>query len=165
MIPTLLLLLAGCGDPTPAPPAPAAREPRMNFPPPPPPADPLPVVRTWDDLAALDNRWAEVQGALIQVEGGKSARRIPYTYLQLDDGTLVSIGAAMPEAWSSMLRTKVALTGIVTRCLNREVSQWFTGPFIDDWDTPRVIDPAPTLLSEEVLVAQSNRVFEDCRGG
>lgn len=165
MIPTLLLLLAGCGDPTPAPPAPAPREPGMNFPPPPPPADPLPVVHTWDDLAALDNRWAEVQGALIQVEGGKSARRIPYTYLQLDDGTLVSIGAAMPEAWSEMLHTKIALTGIVTRCLNREVGQSFVGPYVDDWDTPRVIDPAPTLLGEEVLLAQSNRVFEDCRGG
>lgn len=166
MISTLLLLLAGCGSPEPTPTTPTApTAPKMNFPPPPPPADPLPVVDTWEEVRAQHNRWVELQGILVQRPGGKTPDAILYSYVQLADGTLVSIGERLPETWAPMLGKKIALEGIQTDCLHREVSQWFKGPFIDEWETPRVLDPAPTPASEEVVRAAQSRLFKDCRRG
>lgn len=167
MTPTLLalsLLIAGCGSSEPTT-APAPWQPSMGLPPPPPPSDPLPVVDAWEDLANLNNRWAEVHGTLVQVTGGKTPDPIPYTYLQLDDGLQISIGASMPEAWAPMLGQRLALVGIVTRCHHREAGQRPNGPYIDEWGTPRVLDPGPALASEEVVRAARSRMYADCRSG
>lgn len=168
MIPTLLtlLLLGGCGSSEPAPPTPSPPAgPKMNFPLPPPPTDPLPVVDTWEEVRAQHNRWVELQGILVQRPGGKTPDAILYTYIQLADGTLVGIGERLPETWAPMLGQKIAFEGIQTDCLHREVSQRAMGPYIDEWTAPRVLDPAPTPASEEVVRAAQSRLFEDCRRG
>ncbi len=76
----------------------------------------------------------------------------------------MSIDARLPEAWRGLLNQEIALVGVMTDCLAREVGQAPVGSHITDGETPRVIDLAPTQASEEVVQTAQGRLFEECRG-
>lgn len=124
-----------------------------------------PIVEDADGLLAHGQQWVELRGRLTQWTWPESAKAREFTQLTLDDGARVTVTYGdPPSGWEPLVERRVAVVGLLTLCGRWEMGQTLSGPHLQMWETPRVLDAVVVPPVTVDAAAVSKRISDHCLG-